>query len=137
MLAARSNGLSEAAGRDAAMAAARSYRERLREVAEMSPLEAWYTRIGPEELSGLTDDPQIRKRLQRRIEAAMGSGFAGHGSGVESKRTRVPAYITGILVATMVLLIQDIDRPGSGFIRVSQQPIANAAAAIDAFPGWP
>ncbi len=70
VLAARSNGLSEAAGRDAALAAARSYRERLRDVAEMSPLEAWYTKIGPEELYGLTDDPQIRKRVQRRIEAA-------------------------------------------------------------------
>ena len=70
VLAARSNGLSEAAGREAAMAAARSYRERLREVAEMSPLEAWYTRIGPEELYGLIDDPQVRKRVQRRIEAA-------------------------------------------------------------------
>ena len=64
----------------------------------------------------------------------MGIGFAGYGSGVESKRTRVPVHITGLLVATMVLLIQDIDRPGSGFIRVSQQPLVNAAATIDAFP---
>lgn len=64
----------------------------------------------------------------------MGIGFAGYGSGVESKRTRVPVHITGILVATMVLLIQDIDRPGAGFITVSQQPLVNAAAAIDAFP---
>lgn len=70
VLAARSNGLSEAAGRDAAGAVARSYRERLRDVAEMSPLEAWYTKIGPEELYGLTDDPQFRKRVQRRVEAA-------------------------------------------------------------------
>ena len=70
VLAARSNGLSEAAGQAAAMAAARSYRERLREVAEMSPLEAWYTRIGPEEFFGLIDDPQIKKRVQRRIDKA-------------------------------------------------------------------
>lgn len=70
VLAARANGLSEAAGRDAALATARSYRERLRDVAEMSPLEAWYTRIGPEEFFSLIDDPQIRKRVQRRIEKA-------------------------------------------------------------------
>lgn len=63
-----------------------------------------------------------------------GIGFAGYGSGIESKRSRVPVYITGALVATMVLLIQDIDRPGAGFIKVSQQPMANAAAAIAAFP---
>ena len=59
---------------------------------------------------------------------------AGYGSGVESKRSRVPVLVTGLLVAGMVLLIQDIDRPGAGFIRVSQQPLANAASTIDAFP---
>jgi hypothetical protein len=61
-------------------------------------------------------------------------GFAGYGSGVESKRTRLPVHLAGILVSAMVLLIQDIDRPGAGFVRVSQQPMANAAAAIAAFP---
>ncbi len=70
VLAARSNGLSGSAGRDAAVAAARSYRERLREVAEMSPLEAWYTKIGTEEFFGLVDDPDIKKRMLRRIEKA-------------------------------------------------------------------
>lgn len=63
----------------------------------------------------------------------IGIGFAGYGSGIESKRTRVPVYIAGVLVAAMVLLIQDIDRPGAGFIKVSQQPMANAAAAIAGF----
>ena len=46
----------------------------------------------------------------------------------------MPVYITGALVATMVLLILDLDRPGSGLIKVSQQPMANAAAALAAFP---
>ena len=64
----------------------------------------------------------------------IGIGFAGYSSGIESKRTRAPVYIAGVLVAAMVLLIQDIDRPGDGFIKVSQQPMANAAAAIAAFP---
>src|SRR5690242_4139158 len=60
-------------------------------------------------------------------------GFAGYGSGVEAKRSRVPVYIAGLLVAAMVLLIQDIDRPGAGFIKVSQQSMANTAAALAAF----
>lgn len=64
----------------------------------------------------------------------MAIGFAGYGSGVESKRTRLPVHITGLLVATIVLLIQDIDRPGSGFITVSQQPLVNAAATITSPP---
>lgn len=70
VLAARSNGLSDAAGREAARATARSYRERLREVAEMSPLEAWYTKIGPTEFFSLIDDPDLKKRVQRRIDKA-------------------------------------------------------------------
>jgi len=70
VLAARSNGLSEAAGRDAAVAAARSYRERLRDTAEMSPLEAWYARIGLEDFVGLIDDTDVKKRVLRRVEKA-------------------------------------------------------------------
>jgi hypothetical protein len=70
VLAARANGLSDAAGRDAAVACARSYRERLREVAEMSPLEAWYEHIGEEDFLAMIDDPAVRKRVQRRIEKA-------------------------------------------------------------------
>ena len=66
--------------------------------------------------------------------AMIAIGFAGYATGIESKRSRLPVYITGILVAAMVLLIQDIDRPGAGFIKVSQQPMANAAAALAAFP---
>jgi len=72
VLAARSNGLSDAAGRDAAVACARSYRKRLRDVAEMSPLEAWYSHIGLDEYLGLIDDPAAQKRVQRRLDKAKG-----------------------------------------------------------------
>jgi|FEC22Drversion2_1045045.scaffolds.fasta_scaffold00379_3 uncharacterized protein (DUF2252 family) len=70
VLAARSNGLSDAAGRDAAVSCARSYRERLREVAEMSPLEAWYESISAEDFLTMIDDPAVQKRVRRRIEKA-------------------------------------------------------------------
>ena len=70
VLAARANGLSDTAGRDAAMSCARSYRERLREVAEMSPLEAWYTHIGVEDLLNAIDDKAAKKRLRKRLEKA-------------------------------------------------------------------
>lgn len=70
VLAARSNGLSEAAGRGAALACARSYRERLREVAKMSPLEAWYARISAEDVIGLLDDADRKKTVRRRIDRA-------------------------------------------------------------------
>jgi uncharacterized protein (DUF2252 family) len=45
ILAARSNGLTEAQGREAVMAAAGSYRKALRDFTEMNPLEIWYARV--------------------------------------------------------------------------------------------
>ncbi len=70
VLAARSQGMKESVGRDAAVACARSYREHLREYSEMSPLEVWYARIDLVDLStlatgGLAKD--IEKRLQGRV----------------------------------------------------------------------
>ena len=65
--------------------------------------------------------------------AVVAIGFAGYASGLQARQSRLPVYITGILVASMILLIQDLDRPGAGFIRVSQQPMIDTAAAIAAY----
>ena len=69
MLAARSIGLSDATGRDCAMAAARGYREHLRAFSRMDPLALWYAKVAAEDL--MTVAPKnARKRLQRRIDHA-------------------------------------------------------------------
>ena len=69
MLAARSIGLSDATGRDCAMAAARGYREHMRKFSRMDPLAVWYATIAAEDL--MTIAPKnTRKRLQRRIDQA-------------------------------------------------------------------
>ena len=60
--------------------------------------------------------------------AIVAIGFAGYGAGCRRIEIAIAGLLTGMLVAAMVLLIQDIDRPGAGFIRVSQQPMINAAA---------
>ena len=66
--------------------------------------------------------------------AAVAGAFAGYASGLEARRTRLPVYIMGILVSAVILLILDLDRPGTGFIEVSQQPMIDAASSIAAFP---
>jgi hypothetical protein len=66
--------------------------------------------------------------------AAIAGPFAGYASGLEVRRTRIPVYIMGILVSAVILLILDLDRPGTGFIEVSQQPMVDAASSIAAFP---
>jgi len=65
--------------------------------------------------------------------AIVAGAFTGYGSGLEARRPRLPVYLTGILVSSVILLIQDLDRPNTGFITVSQQPMLDAAAGIAAY----
>jgi hypothetical protein len=65
--------------------------------------------------------------------AIVASAFAGYASGLEIRRSRLPIYVMGVLASAMILLIQDLDRPGTGFIGVSQQPMLDTAASIATF----
>ena len=65
--------------------------------------------------------------------AAVVGGFAGYASGRDPKRTRLPVYMMGFLVATVILLILDLDRPSSGFITNNQQSMIDTAASMAAF----
>jgi hypothetical protein len=59
--------------------------------------------------------------------------FAGYANGLEARRVRLPIYVMGALVSAVILLIQDLDRPATGFINVSQQPMIDTAASIAAY----
>lgn len=65
--------------------------------------------------------------------AAISSGFTGYGSGLARERSRLPRYLMGIMVAAVILLIQDLDRPGSGFIKVSQRPMLDVAKSLESY----
>jgi hypothetical protein len=65
--------------------------------------------------------------------AATAAGFAGYASGLDTKRTRLPVCIMGLLVAMVIILIFDLDRPSSGLIINSQQSMIDTAANIAAF----
>lgn len=62
--------------------------------------------------------------------AAVSGSFTGYGSGLARERSRLPRYVMGILVASVILLIQDLDRPGGGFIRVSQMPMNHVSESL-------
>jgi hypothetical protein len=66
--------------------------------------------------------------------AATAGAFAGYASGIDERRKRLPVYLIGLLVWTIILLILDLDRPIAGFVRVSQQPLIDAATRISTFP---
>jgi len=65
--------------------------------------------------------------------AVVAIGFSGYASGTRERRWRLPVYIMSALVAAVILLIQDIDRPSAGFISVSQQPMMDTAAALESY----
>jgi hypothetical protein len=66
--------------------------------------------------------------------AILACAVSGYANGLDVRRVRSPLYATGLVVALLILLIQDLDRPGAGFIRASQQPMIDVAAAIASHP---
>ena len=70
VLAARSYGLTDAQGRDAAVAAARWYRKTMREFTEMHPLQVWHARVTSDDFIAML--PKVeRATLRRQIEKAI------------------------------------------------------------------
>lgn len=65
--------------------------------------------------------------------ASIAIAFAGYASGLKAPRSRLPVYITGLMVAALILLIEDLDRPTAGFITLSQQPMIDTAESIASF----
>jgi hypothetical protein len=66
--------------------------------------------------------------------AIVAFSLTGYANGLlEKQRLWLPVYVMGALVCAVILLIQDLDRPTEGFIRVSQQPMLDVAAAISAY----
>lgn len=65
--------------------------------------------------------------------ATIAAGFTGYASGLEARSSRLPVYLTSVLIAGVILLIQDLDRPAAGFIRASQQPMIDTELSLS---GW-
>ncbi len=65
--------------------------------------------------------------------AVFAGAISGYASGLEVQRARLPIYAMAVLVAAMILLIQDLDRPSAGFIKVNQQPMLDTATGISGF----
>jgi len=73
VLAARSNGLSDKEGRDAAIAAAESYRKQMRTFAEMDVLDIWYARLDDSDMLAML--PKDRRAIvEKRIADATARG---------------------------------------------------------------
>lgn len=66
--------------------------------------------------------------------AVVAGAFAGYANGLEAQRVRLPIYFMMLLAAVVILLIQDLDRPRTGFVKNVQQPMIDLANSILAYP---
>ena len=62
--------------------------------------------------------------------ATVAGAFSGYAGGLGARASRLPAYAIIILICAVILLIQDLDRPSTGFITTDRQPMIDTAAAI-------
>lgn len=60
---------------------------------------------------------------------ALTASLVGYASGIARHRASFPTYILVILIAFLVFLIIDLDRPRRGLIEVSQQSLVDLQAA--------
>jgi hypothetical protein len=65
--------------------------------------------------------------------AIVAFAFVGYANGIQKQRVRLPVYLMGAIVVSVILLVQDLDRPTAGFISVSQQPMLDAIASISSY----
>jgi hypothetical protein len=65
--------------------------------------------------------------------AMVAACFTGYAGWTEVQRSRVADYLVGFVIASVILLIQDLDRPGAGFINISQQPIIDTIKSMASY----
>lgn len=63
--------------------------------------------------------------------AAVSLGMVGFSAGLSGRRSLVSAIVLMVALGTVITLVVDLDRPGDGFIRTSQQPLIDLQETIE------
>lgn len=64
------------------------------------------------------------------VVAGCGCYVSGYGSGASGARTTFSSFVLPVLIALVISLISDIDRPRGGLISIKQQPMFDLQDAI-------
>jgi hypothetical protein len=64
------------------------------------------------------------------LVAILSLGLVGYGTGIGRDRNLLPTLISVILIASVILLIMDLDRPRRGLITVSQQSMVDLQKSL-------
>lgn len=62
--------------------------------------------------------------------AAIAVGFSGYVSGLSGGKGQIPVAIIVLLLASVIGVIADFDRPSAGFITIGQQPLQSVTESI-------
>ena len=65
------------------------------------------------------------------VVAILSMGLTGRVCGMSGHRNLMPTVTASLLIALVVFMINDLDRPRQGIIRVSQQSMINLRDSID------
>ncbi len=68
------------------------------------------------------------------IGSALTLGMVGYSAGLTRRRSPLTAVVMIIVLGAVITLVIDLDRPGGGFITVSQQPIIDLQGQIGSPP---
>jgi hypothetical protein len=66
------------------------------------------------------------------IGAALTMGMVGYSAGLTRRRSFLGAAVLVLVLASVLTLVVDLDRPRDGFLQVSQQPLIDLQAQIGA-----
>ena len=62
--------------------------------------------------------------------ALVALGVAGYAAGWSGARNRFSTAVMGLSVATLIMLIVDLDRPYRGLVVISQEPMLKLRASL-------
>jgi cellobiose-specific phosphotransferase system component IIC len=62
--------------------------------------------------------------------AMVAMGFTGYNAGVMGTRRQIADLVMSIMIATLIVLVMDLDRPYLGLIRVSEQALVDVAKSL-------
>ncbi len=63
--------------------------------------------------------------------------ITGYGCGLSERRNLIPTSMMSVILAMVILVIMDLDRPGRGFIKVSQQAMIRLQQSLNPGPATP
>ena len=58
-------------------------------------------------------------------------GMVGYNAGLTGRRSMISAVVLAIVLSAVIALVVDLDRPGDGIIRTSQQPLIDLRDSLE------